>query len=190
MLTHHDLRKGVKFIFENEPYEVLEFFPIKKAQGRAIVQTKIKNLITGNVIEKNFHQGDVFKEAEVEKIKAKFLYSHRDKYVFCEESNPKNRFELTKEQIGESAKFLKPNQIVEGIVFEGKIININLPIKVQLKVVQSPPGIKGDRAQGGVKTVILETGAEINVPLFINENDIIEINTETGEYVKRVDINK
>lgn len=187
MLTHNDLKRGTQFIMDNQPYEVLEFFPIKKAQGRAIIQTKIKNLISGAVFEKNFHQGDIFEEAEIEKIDIKFLYSHRDKFVFSEKENPAIRFELTKEKIGEAAKFLKPNEILEGIFFKEKIINVSLPIKVQLKVIQAPPGFAGNTAQGGTKTVKLETGAEINTPLFIEEGDIIEINTQTGQYVRRVE---
>lgn len=186
MLTHNDLRKGTRFIMDGQPYEVLDFNPIKKAQGRAIVQTKIKNMINGAMVEKNFHQGDVFEEAELEKITIKFLYSHREKFVFCKSSNPSDRFELSKEQIGEQARYLKNNETAEGLVFNNKIINISLPVKVQLKVTEAPPGIKGERAQAGTKTVKLETNAEINVPLFIEEGDLIEINTQTNEYVKRV----
>lgn len=187
MLSYFDLRKGVKFILEDEPYEVLEFTQMKKAQREGIAQTKIRNLITGKVIERNFHQGETFKETELEKIEVKFIYSHQGKFYFSEIPKPQNRFELNEEQIGPGAKFFKPNQILTGILFQGKIINVVLPIKVQLKVVEAPPGVKGDRAQSGTKLVTLETGAKINVPLFIKTDDIIEVNTETGEYVKRVE---
>lgn len=187
MIDHSQLRKGVKIILDGQPYEVLESMPLKKAQRRVVIQTKIKNLINGNVFDRNFHQGDIFEEAELEKTQAKFLYSHRDKFFFCEEKNPSKRFELSKEQIGPAIKFLRPNQIIEEIVFDNKIINISLPIKISLKVVESPPGFKGDRAQAGNKTVILESGAEINVPLFVEEGDIIEINTEKEEYVRRIE---
>ena len=185
MLSHNDLRKGTQFIMEGQPYEVLEFFPVKMQQRRAVIQTKIKNLINGTTIEKNFHQGDVFEEADLTKIEIKFLYKHRDKSVFCEKNNPGKRFELSEELIGESAKYLKPNEVLDGLVFDEKIINISLPIKVQLKVVEAPPGFAGGRAQSGTKVVKLETGAEVNAPLFIKEGDIIEINTQTSEYVKR-----
>jgi len=186
MLSHNDLRKGTFFILNGEPYQVLDFFPIKKAQGRAIVQTKIKNLISGAVLDKNFHQGDVFEEADIKKIKIKYLYHHRGKYFFCEKDNPAKRFFFTEDQIKNSIKFLKPNEVLEGILFKEKIINLSLPIKVRLKVIEAPPGIVGNRAQVGTKIVKTETGAEINAPLFIKEGDVIEINTETGEYVKRV----
>ncbi|MDP2967372.1 MAG: elongation factor P [bacterium] len=187
MLSHNDLKKGIRLILDSQPYEVLDSSFVFKGRGSSIVQTKIKNLITGNVISKTFHPGEEFEEVEIEKIKVKFLYSNRDKFFFCEERNPSPRFELPKETIGQNYVFLKPNEIVEGLQFEGKIINIILPIKVQLKIVEAPPGIKGDRAQGGTKTITLETGAQINVPLFVETGDIIEVNTEKGEYVRRVE---
>lgn len=186
MLTHTNLKRGIKIILEGEPYEILEASPLKMAQRRVIIQTKIKNLITSSVFEKNFHQGDVFEEAELQKFDAKFLYSHRGRYFFCEALNPAKRFDLGEEQIGNTAKYLKTNQIIEGIVFDEKVVNISLPIKIQLAVKEAPPGVRGDRAQGGTKSVILESGAKVNVPLFIETGDIIEINTETGEYVRRI----
>ena len=187
MLTHNDLKKGIKIILDGQPYEILEARPLKMAQRRVVIQTKTRNLITGNLFDRNFHQGDTFEEAELSKFEVKFLYSHCEQYFFSEKANPAKRFNLGQEIIGETAKFLKPNQIVEGIQFEGKIINISLPIKVQLKVIESPPGVKGERAQAGTKPATLETGVKINVPLFIEEGDIIEVNTETGEYVRRIE---
>jgi len=159
---------------------------MKKAQRRPVLQAKVRSLITGNVFEKTFHQGETFEEAELDKFDAKFLYSHRGKFFFCEEKDPSKRFELSEEQIGPQAKFLKQNQVVQTVKFEGEIINVSLPIKVQLKVAEAPPGVKGDRAQGGTKSALLETGAQIQVPLFVEQGDTIEINTETGEYVKRI----
>ncbi len=185
MIDHTELRRGIRIIIEGEPYEVLESRPMKKAQRRVVIQSRIRNLITGNVLSRNFHQGDVFEEAEISKIEVKFFYFHRDQYFFAEKENPGKRFSLTQDQIGLSAQFLKPDQIVEALIFKDTVINISLPIKVQLKVTESPPGIRGERAQSGTKTVTLETGAKINVPLFIEQGEIIEVNTETGEYVRR-----
>ncbi len=187
MLTHTDLKKGIKIILDGEPYEIMEAVPLKKAQRKVVIQSKIRNLITGNVFSRNFHQGDTFEEAELEKFNAKFLYRHRDKFFFCREENPAQRFELNESQIGSAIQFLKPGQIVEAIVFEEKIINVSLPIKVQLKVIEAPPGERGGRAQAGTKTVTLETGAKINTPLFIEQGDIVEVNTETNEYVRRIE---
>lgn len=186
MLNYFELRKGVKFILDGQPYEVLEFSQMGKAQDMFVAQTKIRNLINGKVFERNFHQGDSFEEAEIEKTEAKFIYSNKGKAVFCEAKDPKKRFELAENQVGEGMKFLKLNEIVTGIKFQGSIVNVVLPIKVQLKVIEAPPGLKGDRAQSGTKNVTLETGAKINVPLFVETGDVIELNTETGEYTRRV----
>ncbi|HUW72120.1 MAG TPA: elongation factor P [Candidatus Humimicrobiaceae bacterium] len=187
MLSYFDLRKGVNFILENQVWEVLEFQQIYKAQDVVVARTKIRNLINGKVLEKTFHQGDNFEEAELEKIEVKFIYSHREIFYFSEAKNPSKRFQLSEEQVGEGGKFLKSGQTLIGIKFQEKIINIILPIKVQLKVVEAPPGVKGERAQAGTKPVTLETGAIINVPLFVKTDDIIEVNTETGQYVRRVE---
>src|SRR3989339_54687 len=186
MLTHTDLKKGVQFILDGQPWEVLEAQLSKMAQRRPVIQSKIKNLLDGRVLERNFQQGDVFEEAELEKKEIKFIYQSRGEYFFCEPKNASKRFSFTEAQIGMQAKFLKPNENVTGIVFEEKIINFVLPIKVQLKVKESAPGVKGDRAQGGTKEAVLESGAVIQVPLFVERGDTIEVNTETGTYVRRV----
>ena len=192
MLSYFDLRKGVKFILESQPYEVLEFQQVYKAQDMVVARTKIRNLITGKVLEKTFHQGDNFEEAELEKIEVKFVYSHtraaaRGNFCFSEAKNPSKRFQLSEEQTGKGCKLLKAGQILTGIKFQEKIINVVLPIKVQLKVIEAPPGVKGERAQSGTKPVTLETGAIINTPLFVKTGDVIEVNTETGQYARRVD---
>ena len=186
MLTHTDLKKGVEFIFEDQPWVVLEAQLLKMAQRRPVIQSKIRNLIDGRVQEKNFQQGDVFKEANLEKHEIKYLYNTKGQYWFSEPNDPSKRFFFTEDQIGPQAKFLKPNGLVVGIEYQEKIINFRLPIKVELKVKETPPGIKGDRAQGGTKEATLESGSVIQVPLFIEEGDIIEVNSETGQYVKRV----
>lgn len=185
MLTHTDLKKGTQFIYNDEPWEVIDALLVKMAQRRPVIQTKIKNLINGSVQEKNFQQGDMFHEADLVRKNIKFLYSNKGQYFFSEENDPSKRFSFTEDQLGKQAKFFKPNSLVEGILFNEKIINVKSPIKVNLKIKESPPGIKGDRAQGGTKEAILETGATIQVPLFIEEGDVIEVNTELGEYVKR-----
>jgi elongation factor P len=186
MLNYFDLRKGVQFIFEGQPHEVLEFQQIIKAQDATVIRTKVKNLITGKIVDRTFHKGDSFEETESEKTRVKFIYGNRGKYVFCWENDPAKRFELTEEKIGESARFLAPGTILDGVVYDGQVISVTLPIKVQLKVKEAAPGMKGNRAQSGTKAVVLETGATIQAPLFVEADDILEINTETGEYTKRV----
>jgi len=187
MIGYFDLRRGVRFIHEGQPYEVLDFNHMKKAQRGGVAQVKMKNLITGKVVEHNFHSSDNFNEADIQKLPSKYLYNNRGRFFFCEEKELSKRFDLSEEQIGLGAKFLKAGEVIDAFLFEGKIISVALPIKVQLKVTEAPPGIRGDRAQGGVKTVILETGATISAPLFVVTGDVIEINTETGEYTKRAE---
>jgi elongation factor P len=187
MINPNELKKGIRILIDGQPYEVLEANHLKKAQRRPVVQTKMRNLITGAMAERNIQQGETFDEAELPKFNAKFLYVHRDRYFFCKEENPSERFDMGAEQIGSQAKFLKPNQIVETILFNEKIVSIVMPIKVQLRVKEATPGVKGDRAQSGTKVVILETGAEIQAPLFVEEGDVIEINTESEEYVRRIE---
>jgi len=186
MLNYFDLRKGVQFILDGQPHEVLEFQQIIKAQDATVIRTKVKNLITGKVIDRTFHKGDSFEETESERTNVKFIYNNRNKYVFCYENNPSKRFELTEEKIGLGAKFLVPNTVLEGIIYQDQVISVTLPIKLQLKVKEAAPGVKGNRAQSGTKAAVLETGATIQVPLFVEAGDLIEVNTETGEYSKRV----
>ena len=159
---------------------------LRMQQRKPVVRAKIKNLISDKILERTFHQNESFEEAKIEKRKVKYLYNHRGKFFFCEENNPAARFDLSREQIGEIHQYLKQNALVDIMVFNGKILNVSLPIKIDFKVLESPPGIKGDTAQGGTKAVVIETGAKINTPLFIEAGDIIKINTQTGEYVERV----
>jgi elongation factor P len=186
MLNYFDLRKGVQFILDDQPHEVLEFQQIIKAQDATVIRTKVKNLITGKVVDRTFHKGDSFEETESEKAQVKFIYNSRGKFVFCYANDPSKRFEMAEEKIGSGAKFLVPNTLLDGTVYEDVVIDVVLPIKMQLKVKEAAPGIKGNRAQSGTKAAVLETGASIQVPLFVEAGDTIEINTETGEYTKRV----
>jgi elongation factor P len=148
--------------------------------------TKLKNLISGRVVEHSFGATDKAEEAEIDSRKVKFLYQNRGEWWFCEETDPSKRFKIEAELIGESGKFMKPNSLVEVLSFEEKPFSVKLPIKVELKVTEAPPAVKGDTAKGGNKVITLETGATINAPIFITEGEIVRINTETGEYVERV----
>lgn len=181
----NDLKPKIYFIYEDQPCMVLETHHLKMQQRRPVVQTKFRNLLSGKHLERNFAQSDVFEEADIERKSVKFLYAHRNEFWFADPNNPSKRFELDVDLIGDQAKFLKPNTILEALHWNDKVINVSLPIKMQFKVVESPPGIRGDTATGGTKVVKIDTGAELNVPLFINESDEIIVNTETGEYVER-----
>lgn len=187
MLSINDLKNGILIVIDNNPYIVTSVKHLHMGRGGASIQTKIRNLRTGQVFERNFKPSDEFEETEVEKMKSRFLYENRGVYWFDEIGNPKNRFSLKAEEIGESTQYLKPNLEISAIKFKDKIISVELPIKVDYKVIEAPPGVRGDTAGAATKVVVLETGAKINVPLFINEGDIIKINTQTNEYVERVE---
>lgn len=186
-LSYTDLKKGILFVMEGAPYEVLDSHFLRMQQRKAVVQTKIKNLVTGKIVDRNFQPSDAFEEAEVERKTAMFVYTNRGEYWFHEEGNPKNRFALKEEILGNTAQFLKPGTAIETVMFDNKVITVRLPVKMDFKVIEAPPGIKGNTAQGGSKAAIVEGGAKVSVPLFVNEGDIVRINTETGEYVERVE---
>ena len=198
MLSHNELKKGVIFIYKGQPHQVLEHSLLFKGRGSSKMQVKIKNLATGGVLSQTFHAGDSFEPAELARKALKFVYSQPVRgiasraagganYVFCEAENPSKRTELTGEEVGPGGEFLKAGQLVDGLLFDNKIIGISLPIKVSLRVKEAPPGIRAGRAESGTKQVILETGAQINTPLFVKQGDLVEVNTETGEYVRRVE---
>lgn len=164
---------------------VLETHHLKMQQRRPVVQTRFRNLLNGKHLERNFAQSDVFEEADVNRKEVKFLYAHRDEFWFVDPKDASNRFKLTADLLGDAARFLKANTVLDALYWNDDVINVSLPIKMQFKVVEAPPSIRGDTATGGNKVVKLDTGAEINAPLFINSGDEIIINTETGDYVER-----
>ncbi len=186
MLEYNEIKERKYIIFDNEPYEVLSSHVFRKQMRKPVNATKLKNLISGRVVEHSFGAQDKAEEAEIEKINVKYLYENKGERWFCEDGNPSNRFKLTDELLGVGVKFIKPNDIIVAKSFDEKIFGIELPIKVELKVTDAPPAVRGDTAKGGNKFITLETGAQITAPMFINEGDIIRINTETGEYVERV----
>jgi elongation factor P len=186
MLNYNEILPKKFIVLDNEPYEVLDARIFRMQQRKPVNQTRLRNLITGKVAEYTFHVSDKVEEAALDKKEAKYLYHHRDEWWFSEPNNPAKRFKVEAEKIGAGGAFLKTNTIVELMVFEEKIIGVRLPIKVDLKVVEAPPAVKGDTSKGAFKQITLETGAVINAPLFINEGEIVRVNTETGEYVERV----
>ncbi len=187
MLNYNDVKPGVAVIVEGEPYVCTWNNIMQKQQRRPVNQTKLRHLIRGNVIEYSFQQSDKLQEAEIETRPAMFIFhdARKGEFVFHEAGDKSKRFSVEDEKIGEAGRFLKPNTEVEILSFEGKLFRVKLPIKVDLKVTEAPPNVRGNTAQGGSKIVTLETGATINAPLFIEEGDIIRVNTETGEYVER-----
>lgn len=186
-LSYTDLKKGTLFILDRDPYEVAESSFSRMQQRKAVVQAKIRNLRTGKLVERNFQPSDQFEEADIKKRTLIFLYSHREEYIFIDPQNRANRFSLKEDIIGDKKKWLKPDTEITAVFFDEKLLTFTIPIKMDFKVIEAPPGVQGDRAQSGTKAVTIETGTVIQAPLFINTSDVIRINTESGEYVERVE---
>ncbi|MBU3964514.1 elongation factor P [Patescibacteria group bacterium] len=189
MLSINDLKIGTIFIFEGKPHQVLEFKHTHMGRGGSSLQSKIKNLINGKVISKVFKPLDSFDEADIDWRELKYAYNHRNEFWFCDPEDSSKRIMLEESMLGEEKKFLKKETIVRAMVFDDEIRGIDLPIKMDFLVTEAPPSIKGNSAQSGNKVVVLETGAEIKAPLFIEQGDIVRVNTQTGEYAERVEKN-
>jgi elongation factor P len=190
MVNVNDLKVGALFVYNEDPCIVLWSNHLKMQQRRPVMQTKFRNLRTGKVFEQNFQQGEVFEEADINRLKVVFLFEHRGQYTFQEKGNPKNRINFTAEQLGGTTQYLRPNMDVDAIRFGEEILNIELPPKMDLKVTEAPPTIRGNTATGGTKAVTLETGLVVQVPLFIEEGDTVRVNTQLNEYVERVEKGK
>jgi elongation factor P len=150
-------------------------------------QTKLKNLISGRVLEITFHQNDKVPEADMGTREVKYLYTNKGEHWFCDPKNPSDRFMLTNDIAGDALKFTKTNSVIDGITFDDRIISIRPPVKAELKVTEAAPAVKGNTSGNALKLVTLETGATVNVPMFINLGDVIRVNTETGEYTERAE---
>ncbi len=185
MLEYNEIRLRKVIVWQDEPYEVIDSHVFRKQQRKPVNQTKLKNLITGKVIEQAFHQSEKVNEAEIESRDIKYLYSNKGEYWFCEKSDPAKRFQLPTELVADKIIYVRPNDLVQLLSFDSQPIGLGIPIKVKLKVKEAAPAVRGNTVQGGTKQIVLETGATVNSPLFVNEGDIVEINTETGEYSSR-----
>lgn len=171
---------------DGDPYLVLSNSIAKKDRQKASNNARMKNLRTGNVIERTFHQSDVLEDAYLEKKAIKYLYTNRGESWFCELDNPRERFSLPEDVVGNMPKFVVENSAVDALLFEDKIMSINVPIKVELKVKESPDAVKGNTSSSATKEATLVTGTVIQVPQFINAGDTVAVNTETGQYTERV----
>lgn len=185
MLNFNQIKTGKVIKLNNEPFIIIKTDHHKMGRGGAVLKIKCRNLINGNVLERTYQGSEKAEEAETETKKANFMYQDKDEAFFMDNTSFE-QFSLSVEDIGSQARFLKDDTDVDVLYFEGKPVSISLPIKMELKVVSAPPGVKGNSAGNVNKVVQLETGAEISVPMFINEGDIIRVNTDTEEYVERV----
>ncbi len=191
ILQYNEIKPGKYIVYNDEPYEVIDSHVARTQMRKPQNQTKLRNLISGRVISVSFHAADKAEEADLEKKPIKFVYANKGEFVFCEVSDPSKRFNLSENVIGEQTKFLKSNILIDALVFskdgddEGEIIGVKLPIKIDYKVKEAPPAVKGNSAQGAMKDVVLENGLVVTTPLFINEGDVVVVNTTSGEYVGR-----
>jgi elongation factor P len=191
MLEYNEITERKYIVFEGEPYEVISSHVFRKQQRKPVNATKMRSMLTGRIVEHSFHVSDKAEEADISKRPVKFLYANKSDYWFCDVKDPSNRFALKDVLVGDAGRFLKTNTEVDALVYddgsdEGKIIGLKLPIKMDLKVIEAHPAVKGNTAQGASKMVKVETGVELQVPMFIKEGDIIRINTETGDYTDRI----
>jgi len=180
-----EFRKGLKIELEGEPYIIVDFQHVKPGKGGAFVRTKLKSLVTGNVIDRTYRSGEKVDTPDLEEKTMQYLYREGDAYHFMD-TESYEQLVLTGNQLGNNSKFLQENVEIKIVLHNGKPIGVELPTFVELKIVQTDPGLKGDTAAGGTKPAKLETGAVIQVPLFLNEGDAIKVNTETGAYIERV----
>lgn len=184
MLNFNEIKTGRVIKVNSEPFIIIKTDHHKMGRGGAVLKIKCRNLINGNILERTYQGAEKAEEAETETKKANFMYKDKEEAYFMDNGNYE-QFNLPLEEIGESAQFLKEGVDVDVLYFEGRPVTVSLPIKMEFKVVSAPPSVKGNSAGNVNKQVEIETGALISVPLFINEGDIIRINTDTGEYVER-----
>ena len=185
MISSNDFRNGVSIELDGVAYIVVDFQHVKPGKGAAFVRTKLKNAKTGGVIERIFDAGEKVPKAHLNRREMEYLYNDGEGYIFMD-IETFDQISISEEQLGSEVKYLKENMHVIVLFFQGNIIGVDFPGQVELQVVETEPGIKGDTASGGNKPATLETGAVVRVPFFVNEGDVIRVNIKTGEYIERV----
>ena len=184
MISASDFRNGVTFEMDGKVMQVVEFQHVKPGKGAAFVRAKMRNMCTGAVVERTFNAGERLPKAHIDRRAMQYLYESDGNYVFMD-NETYEQSELTKEQLGNAINFLKENMDAKIMIYNGRVIGVDLPNTVELTVVKTDPGIRGDTATGGSKPATMDTGYVVKVPLFINEGDVLNIDTRTGEYISR-----
>ena len=185
MISTNDFKTGLTIELDGEVYQVIEFQHVKPGKGAAFVRSKIRNMRTGAVVERTFNAGEKIPRARIERREMQYLYNDGKNYNFMDMESF-DQIQLTAEALGDAVKYLKENMSIQVLMFQGRHIGVELPNFVELAVIETAPGIKGDTASGGSKPATLETGAQVQVPFFINVGDVLQIDTRTGNYIKRV----
>ncbi|EJW18008.1 elongation factor P [Paenibacillus alvei] len=184
MISVNDFKTGLTVEVDGDIFTVLDFQHVKPGKGAAFVRSKLKNLRNGNVTEKTFRAGETIGRAQIDNREVQYLYNSGDEYTFMDNESY-DQFSLDKNQLEWELNFLKDNMIVNIVSYQGEILGINMPNNVELKVVETEPGVKGNTAQGATKNATVETGLNVQVPLFINEGDVLLIDTREGKYISR-----
>ena len=185
MITAGDFRNGVTFELEGNVFKIIEFQHVKPGKGSAFVRTKLRNVITGATVDRTFNPTDKMELARIERKEMQYLYNDGEVDIFMD-METYDQIPLTPDQLGDSLKFVKENDVVTVLSYKGKVFGVEPPTFVELVVTKADPGVRGDTATNVTKNAVLETGAEIRVPLFINEGETIRVDTRTGEYLERV----
>jgi elongation factor P len=185
VITTADFRNGVRLELDGQPYYIVEFQHVKPGKGGAFVRTKLKGYKTGNVIDRTFRSGEKFDEPNLEECEMQFLYNAGEEFAFMNVSSFE-QFTYLKSQLGENVDLLKENTVVKILLYHDEPIAVELPVFMELKVVETDPGIRGDTASGGTKLATVETGASVKVPLYLESGEVIKIDTRTRTYVERV----
>ncbi|UCG08686.1 MAG: elongation factor P [Desulfobacterales bacterium] len=185
MLESGDLRKGLKIELDGEPYVIVQFEFVKPGKGQALYKCKLKNMVTGVQFDKTFRSNEKFNEPDLQELEMEYLYADGNQYCFMNTSTYDQQF-LTEDQVGDTKNFLKENTVCNVLLFEGRPIGISLPIFINLRVEKTEPWARGDTASGDSKPATLETGYVLQVPPFIEEGELINIDTRSGDYVERV----
>ena len=185
MYDSSDIRKGLKIMIDGAPYTVVEFQFVKPGKGAAFTRTKMKNLLTGAVLERNLRSGEKLEPADVETKTMQYLYKDGDSFVFMD-TTTYDQVSIPDSTVGDQSAYMPENINVEVLFFNGRAVGVTLPNFIEQKITETEPGFRGDTATGSTKPAKIGTGATINVPLFISVGDIIKIDTRTGEYLERV----
>ncbi len=185
MISTADFRNGAKVEIDGAPYIIVHFQHVKPGKGGAFVRTKLRNLKTNHLLEKTFRSGERFDQPDLSEAEMQFLYTQNGEYHFMN-TETYEQFFMTSDQLGSSKDFLKEDMLVKILFYQDKPLEVSLPFFVSLKIIETPPGVRGDTATAGTKTAKLETGGSVKVPLFIEEGTVIKIDTRTSSYVERV----
>ncbi len=184
MISAGDFRNNMCFEMDGQVYQVVEFQHVKPGKGAAFVRTKYKNVKTGSVVERSFNPNEKFEQAQLDRRDMQYIYSDGDLYYFMDQDTYEQE-PIHSESIGDSIKFLKEEMICKVLSYKGEVFQVELPITVELKITECEPGVKGDTTNNATKYATLETGAVVKVPLFVNQDEVIRVDTRTGEYLER-----